>query len=59
MLVNGYEGQPAPSVSKRIIYARVRGQYLMIQVWFGRHHPTQGQARAASAELARLVVPAR
>jgi hypothetical protein len=58
-LTRGYEGQPAPNVSKRIIYARVDHEYLLIQVWFGQQHPTPLQTCAAEAELARLVVPTR
>jgi hypothetical protein len=58
-LSSGYEGQPASNVSLQTIYAHVDGQFVLVQVWFGRTAPTQAQKQAADAELARLAVPAR
>ena len=57
LLSSGYEGQPAPNVSLQLVYAHVRGQYVLVQVWFGRLDPTEAQRRAADAELARLAIP--
>jgi hypothetical protein len=51
------EGQPAPNVSRQIIYAHANGQYLLIQVWFGQLKPTEAQTQSADTELARLTVP--
>jgi hypothetical protein len=56
-LSSGYEGQPASNVSLQMIYARVNGQYVLVQVWFGRNTPTDAQKQEADAELARLVIP--
>ncbi len=57
-LSSHYEGQPAPNVSLQMIYARVNGQFILVQVWFGQPEPSTDQKQAAEQELARLAVPA-
>lgn len=56
-LSSGYEGQPAPNVSVQMIYAHTRGQFILVQAWFGQNNPTDAQKQAAEEELARLVIP--
>lgn len=55
---SGYENQPAPNVSSETIGARVRGQFLLVHVWFGSNDPPAASRAAANEELARLSVPA-
>ncbi len=52
-----FDGQPAPNVSLQLIEAHINGQYVLIQVWFGRLEPSDEQKRKADAELARLQIP--
>lgn len=54
-----YDGQPAPNVSLQLIEAHINGQYVLIQVWFGRLQPSDEQKQKADAELAQLQIPAQ
>jgi hypothetical protein len=52
-----YENQPAPNVSRSgPIFADVGEVYVTVQIWFGDPVPSSDSFRAASDQLARLVL---
>jgi hypothetical protein len=57
-LADMYEGQPARHVSTQIIFGRLGGRALHLQVYFGRNDPTEDMRAEANRVLATLEVTA-
>lgn len=53
-LADAYEGQPARNVSTQLIAGRIGERYLVVQVYFGRNHPTEATRAEADGVLATL-----